>query len=134
MIRKYKSERFKNYNILDRHLYKIKPTVTLSPWFKKINIPRKAITSITRMRTGHASLNLHLHRIGVVESPLCRCELTNEGLNHVLFECVLNKNWTQMLYSEINKNESEVKFPIVIIFCACVSGVKNLLWLFIDLY
>ena len=26
-----------------RYLYKIKPRVTLSPWFKKINIPRKAI-------------------------------------------------------------------------------------------
>ena len=30
----------------------------------------------------------------------------------MLFDCVLNKNWTQMLYSEINKSESEVKFPI----------------------
>ena len=29
-----------------RRLFKIKPTVTLSSWFKKINIPRKAITYI----------------------------------------------------------------------------------------
>ena len=53
-----------------RHLYKIKHTVTLSPWFQKINIPRKAITSITRIGTGHSSLHLHRHRIGVIESPI----------------------------------------------------------------
>ena len=84
------------------------------------------------MRTGRSSLNLHLHRIGVVESPLCRCELTNEGLNHVLFECVLNKNWTKMVYSEINKSESEVKFPINsdYILCLCEWSEKFVM----DLY
>ena len=30
------------------------------------------------------SLNVYLYRIGVVESPLCRCEFANEGLDHVI--------------------------------------------------
>ena len=51
---------------------------------------------------------------------MCRCELTDEGLNHELFECVLNKNWTQMLYSEINESESEVKFPINSDYLLCL--------------
>ena len=80
-------------------------------------MPRRAITSISRMRSEHSSLNVHLHRLGVVESQLCRRELTNEGLDHVLLEYDLNKNRTQMLTCEISKS---IEFPINSDYLLCL--------------
>ena len=48
-----------------RTLYKLKPIVSSEPWFKKYNLPRRSITSICRLRTGHSSLAPRLSRIGV---------------------------------------------------------------------
>lgn len=52
------------------------------------NIPRRHAALLIQLRTGHAPLNKHLHRINCVPSPLCpRCENAPETVDHYLLFC-----------------------------------------------
>ncbi|KAI0365283.1 hypothetical protein BV20DRAFT_909194, partial [Pilatotrama ljubarskyi] len=43
---------------------------------------------LTHLRTGHAPLNDHLHRIGRADSPLCpACMTARETVIHHLIQC-----------------------------------------------
>jgi ribonuclease HI len=49
---------------------------------------RAQLSMLTYLRTGHAPLNHHLHRIKCIESPACpHCPEVNETVRHFLFEC-----------------------------------------------
>ena len=58
---------------------------------------RKATTSILiQLRTGRISLAAYLNRINRRESARCSCDLGNQTVNHILFECPLlhdERNW-----------------------------------------
>lgn len=44
-----------------------------SYWKLSRNLPRKLLSILTQLRTGHAPLCLHLHRICQADSPECPC-------------------------------------------------------------
>ena len=48
---------------------------------------RKMAIIHTRLRLGHCGLNVHLNRIGVVESPLCPCDRDVETVAHFILNC-----------------------------------------------
>jgi hypothetical protein len=40
------------------------------------------------MLTGHSTLRIHLHLLGLVDGPMCRrCRMGEETLAHLLCEC-----------------------------------------------
>ena len=70
-------------------LHAIDPS-TPSKSFAKIvqALPRRQAALLIQLRSGHAPLNNHLHRIGKAESPLCpACHRKNESVHHYLIEC-----------------------------------------------
>lgn len=51
-------------------------------------LPKSAASVLTQLRTGHAPLNRHLHRIGSVDSPTCpSCHQAIESVFHYLIQC-----------------------------------------------
>lgn len=76
------SPRFRTVNAID-------PTLPSKEFGKQIDgLPRKHASLLLQLRTGHTPLNLHLHRIGKADSPLCpQCEESRESVAHFLFSC-----------------------------------------------
>lgn len=56
-------------------------------WYKNLSVPRKFITTISRLRFGHACFAKHLKRLGVIESEMCTLCNTVGDLDHIFFEC-----------------------------------------------
>ena len=42
---------------------------------------------VIQILTGHSWLNVHLHRIGFLPSPMCSCSIEPETIEHYLFSC-----------------------------------------------
>ena len=54
----------------------------------RAGLTRAQQSLITQLRTGHAPLNKHLHRIRKAPSPICpACHRADETANHFLIEC-----------------------------------------------
>lgn len=76
----YKSVTNNTYGQLDINMNSVK-------WFEKVHKPRRFITTIIRMRFGHACYPKHLHKIGILTSPDCEnCRVIGD-LNHIFFKC-----------------------------------------------
>lgn len=79
-----------------------------SPWFKGINASRKFITTICRIRFGHACFPKHLSRIGVLESDICStCGIIGD-LDHIFFGC---QNY-EIPNNDLLKNLIELNIPL----------------------
>jgi len=67
----------------------IDPDLPAPSYIKATNgLNRRQISVLTQMRTGHNSLNKHLHRIKRADSPRCpHCPNAYEDATHVLFRC-----------------------------------------------
>ncbi|KZV70474.1 hypothetical protein PENSPDRAFT_561026, partial [Peniophora sp. CONT] len=51
-------------------------------------LTRKDSTVLFQLRSGHAPLNAHLHRMKCVEAPTCdRCWADDETVTHFVYEC-----------------------------------------------
>lgn len=67
---------FENYFIRNR-----------DTWFKKVDLSRREIVFLCRLRCGHTSLKESLARFNTVPSPLCPvCEIS-ESANHIFWQC-----------------------------------------------
>ena len=58
-------------------------TVPFDSFTKRRNIS----TAIQRLRIGHTSLNAHLHRLKLINSPDCQYCGESETIKHVLLDC-----------------------------------------------
>ena len=66
------------------------------------------------LMTGHIALNLHLNKIGIVDSNLCSmCNLETENVDHYLAKCLIFYNQRQKYFdthyttlTEIIKNNT----------------------------
>lgn len=84
---KMKEDRQALWNTTTTQLHTIKPKID-RPWFHQLgNRSRSFITTLSRLRTGHSCLPVHLHRLRIIDSPLCRCQNENGDLDHLLFQC-----------------------------------------------
>lgn len=65
-------------------------------------LPRKMITTMSRLRSGHCCIPTHLHKIGVVDDELCTCGSPG-SLSHIFFDCSDNRPNCDTLYRELSK-------------------------------
>ena len=55
------------------------------------------------MRSNHYSLAASLSRIGITNNPRCKCDMYDENLNHVLFQCALYDDQRGKLIQNLKK-------------------------------
>ena len=61
-------------------------------------LSRTEVKTLTEMFIGHGNLAYHRHKIGLVESPLCRlCGEDNETFTHILCDCPTIRDKRQIL-------------------------------------
>ena len=81
---------------------------------QKLNKNRKKYRLAIHLMTGHIALNLHLNKIGIVDSNLCpMCNLETENVDHCLAKCPIFYNQRQKYFdthfatlTEIIKNNT----------------------------
>ncbi|XP_070529361.1 uncharacterized protein [Cardiocondyla obscurior] len=73
------------------------------PWFKSLNLPRRFIVLINRLRAYHYNLNSSLSRKGYIDSARCECGAEEQDINHIVFSCKNYDDQRQKLYDELNK-------------------------------
>lgn len=74
------------------------------PWFHKMTLSRKTITSVNRMRANHTSLNVSLFKINVVNSELCECGESNDSPDHIFWECTRFERERKYLLEDLCKH------------------------------
>jgi ribonuclease HI len=72
---------------IGRHLFGLMPSFPARPWFQKVRAPRRTITSILRLRIGHAATPAHLARCAGTDSPACECGYPIGDATHLLEHC-----------------------------------------------
>jgi hypothetical protein len=74
------------------------------------SLTRAQASLITQLRTGHAPLNKHLHRIRKVPSPLCpACNKADETVHHLLFECHTHEHACHGLRRKLGRKATSIK-------------------------
>ncbi|CAK5279173.1 unnamed protein product [Mycena citricolor] len=79
--------------------------------FQKLtkDIPRRQASILTQLRTGHAPLASHLHRIGKNESPRCQaCQLENETVAHYLLACPAHEAARRLMNEDGGPNTRDI--------------------------
>lgn len=80
----------------------IQPNLPDKPWFDELFTERRGIVSMIRMRIGHGSYPVHLHRINLIDSNECQyCQSEVADIDHLLFGCQGNYNECADLYKKI---------------------------------
>lgn len=116
-INSFKHKTYKNWSKLYKNYQIDNPTsqysqvvdhIPTSPWFKGINFSRKSITTICRIRFGHACYPKHLKRIGVLDSDTCSTCRTIGDLDHIFFNCQNHQRATNIML----KNLVDINVPL----------------------
>lgn len=111
---------FQNYFIRNR-----------KTWFQDLNLPRRAIISLRRLRCGHTSLNESLGRFNIVPSPLCSsCEVI-ESPNHIFWQCPRFKVQREKLINDITERRGVLPHPIESFLVDISEGIAYILSEFI---
>jgi len=100
-----KSPRFARMNQLD-------PKILQRSFVKLTTTFPKRLTSLYMfLRTGHAPLNKHLHRIGKIESPHCpHCRRTEETVHHYLLSCPFYQRERHVLVNALGRKASSISY------------------------
>src|ERR1700761_4614550 len=72
-----------------QRIYSIDPSMPSNQYRRlTADLSRSKLALLTQLRTGHAPLNKHLHRISRSESPLCpKCHQEDETVKHFILTC-----------------------------------------------
>lgn len=81
----------------------IHPSIFIKPWYKEGNISKSFYSTIARLKFGHGQFPVHLHRIGLKDSPSCSCGEEYGDLNHILFQCVKQTSQREIFMEELIK-------------------------------
>lgn len=72
--------------------------------------PRRHSSLLFQLRTGHAPLNKHLHRIAKSETAICQqCNEGNESVHHFLLTCPAYTRHRNILRQELGTRAHHVK-------------------------
>lgn len=74
------------------------------PWFKNSNMKRKEISTICRLRFGHANVNALLFKMKLYFTPLClNCTMAvPETIDHVILQCPKYQYQRNIQFKKIN--------------------------------
>lgn len=99
-----KSPRYAKLNAIDNTLPSAKYLQQTA------DIPRKHAALLIQLRTGHAPLKKHLHRIERTASPTCpACEMYPEAVDHYLLRCPAFERARQVLFIEAGRPARSIK-------------------------
>lgn len=56
------------------------------PWFDNLDLKRRTVVIINRIRSGHTSVKKHLFRFNIVEDINCSCGY-EESVDHIMWQC-----------------------------------------------
>ena len=87
-----KNYRGLNNNVKGETYVKNAGTFSQVPWFYNESLPRKYITFINRIKSGHFQLKAHLTRMNISQAGECECGFSSEDLNHKVWHCPLIDN------------------------------------------
>lgn len=67
-------------------------------------LPRRHVSILTQLRSGHAPLQYHLHKLGKVPSPLCpTCGIEKETVHHFLMTCPGYRHFRDVMRFELGR-------------------------------
>ncbi|XP_050519000.1 uncharacterized protein LOC126893098 [Diabrotica virgifera virgifera] len=82
-------------------------------------VSRRYSSIITRLKLHHGRFPAHLHKINIIDSPLCSCSNMSIGdLNHIFFDCTKYTLETLELMTELNN----IKFPLPVNISALLAS------------
>uniref|UniRef100_A0A6P7FHB2 Uncharacterized protein LOC114329420 n=1 Tax=Diabrotica virgifera virgifera TaxID=50390 RepID=A0A6P7FHB2_DIAVI len=120
-------------NIAKKNRYcSIQKKIPNRTWFQPYNHSRKYITTITRLRFGHACYPTHLHKIRVLENDRCpNCD-KKADLDHISFECQKYKNETDRFIQQLHRLKIPAPFNILSILANGQESMYNALVMFLS--
>ncbi|KAF5383227.1 hypothetical protein D9615_004786 [Tricholomella constricta] len=88
-----------------------------------MGLTRRQHSLVVQLRTGHAPLNQHLHRMKVVDEPKCpHCPAEDETVRHYLYQCRRYKDARTDLITRLGRDAH-----VAAILYRTKKGIKNLL-------
>lgn len=116
------SYQWKEYSFVNQNRYSlIQPDIPKFPWYKSCRASRKYITSIIRVRFGHACYPKHLFKIQVLDNDKCEhCEEESD-LDHIFFGCSKNTIYSSKLINDLLK--CKVATPWNILYLLSLGSV-----------
>ena len=74
-------------------------------------LPRRHASILTQLRTEHAPLNFHLHRITKADSPTCPgCEQARETVAHFIMDCPALEEARARMYFSIGHSAHSLQY------------------------
>jgi hypothetical protein len=99
------SPRYHRFNQLDPNVLK-RSFVKLTA-----NFPKRLTSLYMFLRTGHAPLNKHLHRIRKADSPNCNhCPGTEETVHHYLIDCMHHIRARHTLVRALGRKATSIQY------------------------
>jgi len=65
-----------------------------------------ATPNFTTTVTGHGNIKTHLYRYKIIESPMCSCDVCEQSVNHILYECKLLVHERDRLKAAVIQSEN----------------------------
>lgn len=100
----------------------IQPDIPKTLWHDNLNIPRKYISIINRLKFGHGCYPVHLARLKIINSNLCEYCNTEGDLDHIIFNCSAYINECNILY--INLIKCGVMAPFNLLHVLCLNKIE----------
>ena len=93
----------------------IDPNMPSSHFLKLIDsLPKKCASVYIQLRTNHAPLNFHLHRIGKSDSPYCQhCEGKEETVHHFILDCPLYARERHTMATALRRDASSISYILM---------------------
>lgn len=94
------------------HINRIDPNILKRSFIKLTSTFSKRLTSLyVFLRTGHAPLNFHLHRIRKSDSSSCpHCPEAEETVHHYLLTCPQYRRERHLLNTALGQDSSSISF------------------------
>lgn len=97
------------------------------PHIFDLHVNKKFATTITRMKLNHGCFPAHLHKIGLLDSPLCIYDNLVADLNHLFFECSHNQHYTTELLYKLQSINVQLPTNIVVLLATLDKDVYNII-------
>lgn len=112
---------------------KIQPVIPHAFWFDKFKVSRKYVTTLIRLRFGHACYPAHLYKIGVLQSQYCEmCDKIGD-LDHIFFECKKHNNaTTKLIHCLTTTCNVMAPFNVMNVLCLCTKNIYDIIFDFLE--
>nr|CAI5843233.1 unnamed protein product [Callosobruchus analis] len=110
----------------------LEPKIRNSYWFENFNYSRKRITTIIRMKFGHACYPAHLHKIKVFNSN--QCDICDEiaDLDHIFFNCSKYQSQAAKLRERLQQHNVSQPYNILHLLSSNNKKIFDDLLLFVE--